>query len=255
MTRNETLRSLIAAGLLGVTFALPAHAQEVAPVTSETKHYMPVPPPPADNPAASDAAYAAPASTPTSQAAPAAAAPMPVPTSVANQKQMHYLPSNPYANRAPAAQAQPPEYQARQPMPPRQDPRQTPNQALSGEAALPSPKVAEEASSGMHAVQQGNVRYITGGIGDEERDALNSVKGEYNVHVTSTNRDGEFNGDTQITIVDRSGAKLVNVDAGPLFYAQLPAGSYTLQAVNNGIEKQQKVTVGGSKDAKVYFRW
>src|SRR5262249_5542328 len=133
--------------------------------------------------------------------------------------------------------------------------RETQNEALSGQPSLPTPEVATPTTGGgMQSIQQGDVRYITGGIGDEEREALDAVKKDYNLHVTSTNKDGEFNGDTQIVILGKGGEKLVDVVAGPLFYAQLPAGHYTLQAVNGGVQKQQKVTIGG-KDARVYLRW
>ena len=107
-----------------------------------------------------------------------------------------------------------------------------------------------------HAVDVAGVRYITGGIGDEERDALEAVKGEYNLHVTCTNNNGEFNGDMLVTIFDKKGQALLNVEAGPLFYANLPAGTYTVKATSGGQSEEHKVTVGDNrKSSSVYFRW
>ena len=118
-----------------------------------------------------------------------------------------------------------------------------PNSSTLGEPGLP------------HAKQVDNVRYITGGIGEEERDALNAVKNDYNLHITSTNSNGEFNGDTMVTVLDGKGQTLLNVNAGPLFYANLPAGTYIVKATTDGKTEERKVAVGATKASSVYFRW
>jgi len=116
-------------------------------------------------------------------------------------------------------------------------------------------RASAETTDLPQVVQAGSVRYITGGIGDEERAALEAVKNEYNLHITSTDNAGEFNGDTQITVRDRGGQTLVNAEAGPLFYADLPAGTYTVEAISVGRSEERKVTVGQQKPSSLYFRW
>ncbi|MGE3624428.1 MAG: hypothetical protein AB7H77_11235 [Bdellovibrionales bacterium] len=128
-------------------------------------------------------------------------------------------------------------------------------QPSSSTMEIPAHAAAEGDPSLPQPVQTENVRYITGGIGDEERDALNSVKQRYNLHVTSTNMQGEFNGSTQIIVRDRQDNTTLKVDAGPLFYADLPAGSYTVEAVNGGQKKEQKISLAQGKSASLYFRW
>src|SRR5581483_3812332 len=61
------------------------------------------------------------------------------------------------------------------------------------------------------AEESNGVQFITGGIGDEERNALDAVKNQYSLHVISTNRNGEFDGDTQVTVMDRKGNKVISV--------------------------------------------
>jgi len=104
-------------------------------------------------------------------------------------------------------------------------------------------------------VQAGNVRYITGGVGDEERDALEAAKKDYNLHITTVNTSGEFLEDTQVTITNRQGEEVLKTPAGPMLYVDLPAGAYTVEATSGGETKKQHVTVGPHKSASVYLRW
>ena len=99
--------------------------------------------------------------------------------------------------------------------------------------------------------------HITGGVGDDERDAMEAVRGDYNVHITNSNKDGAFNDSTQITITDKSGTALVTADAGPLFYVQLPAGSYTIVAQHRDMSQTKKIKVAKSKKSQpdLHFIW
>jgi hypothetical protein len=121
-------------------------------------------------------------------------------------------------------------------------------------AALYTPFVQADYSM-PQAMQAGNVTYITGGIGDEERNALQAVKNHYNLSVMSAGASGAFAGDTHIVIRDRAGNELVDTDAGPLFYANLPPGSYTVEATSEGQVRNNKVTIGSGKPAHLHLTW
>jgi len=115
-------------------------------------------------------------------------------------------------------------------------------------------------ASGAHAYslqpqQTGNVTYLTGGIGDEERDALKTVKNDYNFSLMSASKAGEFVGNTQVVIKDRQGNQLVNTYAGPMFYAQLPPGRYTVQAISEGQSRSQNITIAQGRSSNVHFSW
>ncbi len=107
----------------------------------------------------------------------------------------------------------------------------------------------------LQPVEVGNVKYITGGIGDEERNTLQSVEKDYNLRIMSAYKDGAFSGDTHVIIRDHAGGELINVSAGPLFYARLPAGTYMVEAVNGDESKKQKVLLNQSKATSVHFSW
>ncbi len=103
--------------------------------------------------------------------------------------------------------------------------------------------------------QEGNVTYITGGIGEEERDALQLARADYNLHVMNSYRDGSFSGDTHITIFDRAGKQVLTTTAGPLFYANLPAGKYQIVANSNQAEQKKSFTTAGSGQSNLHFVW
>lgn len=100
----------------------------------------------------------------------------------------------------------------------------------------------------------GDITYITGGIGRAETDALKAAQADYNLLLTSSNTEGYFVGDTALKILDSKGKNLVTALAGPLFYAKLPAGIYTLEATRAGEVKKQRITIGKAT-TRAYFTW
>lgn len=101
----------------------------------------------------------------------------------------------------------------------------------------------------------GDITYITGGIGDEERAALSAAKKDYNVYIMSSNKNGTFIGDEEITIRDAKGSVLLNVAAGPLLYLKLPSGAYSLEAMKGEETKKQKITIGTKGASNIQFSW
>lgn len=107
----------------------------------------------------------------------------------------------------------------------------------------------------LQPVQVGEASYITGGIGDEERYALQEVAPNYNVRIMSALKSGHFSGTTRVVIRDRDGNEVINAESGPLFFAHLPAGRYTIEASSEGETKSKNITVGSSKAATLNFSW
>lgn len=106
------------------------------------------------------------------------------------------------------------------------------------------------------AQQQGNVVYITGGIGEGERDAIDSVRNDYNLHLTGSSADGAFVGTNTVSISDKSGNEVLNAQAGPIFFAKLPAGKYTVtQRTAEGAEQSKSVTLAKSGSRTLHFIW
>lgn len=115
--------------------------------------------------------------------------------------------------------------------------------------------LADDMSGLPQAHQAGDITYITGGIGDEERDALKAVEHDYNLHVMSAGVSGAFSGNTHINITSRKGDELVSADAGPIFYANLPPGRYVVDATSEGQERKQAVTISSGHAEHVHFSW
>jgi hypothetical protein len=107
----------------------------------------------------------------------------------------------------------------------------------------------------IRPVQVGDVVYVTGGVGDEERAALQAMRKDYNLEVLSSRAKGEFAGEVRVAVLEKDGVKKLDAPAGPMFYAKLPPGTYTVEATCEGVTKQQKVTVGQGKTAYAHFNW
>lgn len=103
--------------------------------------------------------------------------------------------------------------------------------------------------------QQGDISFVTGGVGDEETAAMKSESGDYNLQIMNSDKDGHFADHRHITISDAKHNEVLDADGGPLFYANLPKGHYTVQASSNRQNMSKKVTIGGNKPTLVHFVW
>jgi hypothetical protein len=121
----------------------------------------------------------------------------------------------------------------------------------------PAPKMAssnDASDQPFQAVQINGITYITGGIGDEERQELESTKHNYNLHITSASSDGAYVGNAHIVIHDGKGNELLDVQSGPIFYAQLPAGKYTVEERRENNIQKKRILVGHN-DSSLHFSW
>ena len=112
--------------------------------------------------------------------------------------------------------------------------------------------------------QAGGISYVSGGVGDEERAALEAMERQhsYNTKLVFAVRAGNFLSGANVRITDARGHEVLNVPtSGPLFYAQLPPGTYRVTAtpldVSQGgaITKTTTIRVGSSALRTVQFGW
>ncbi|MGE8468016.1 hypothetical protein D3C81_998580 [compost metagenome] len=113
----------------------------------------------------------------------------------------------------------------------------------------------------MQAVQlqeqeQNGVRYLQGGIGQDEANALRKTKG-YDLHVElSAGPGNEFQSGATVDIQSAQGQPVLSVtDVGPLLYVQLPPGHYKVTGNAQGETVQQQVAVDGKAPATVNLHW
>ena len=100
------------------------------------------------------------------------------------------------------------------------------------------------------------IPYISGGVGEEERDLLQTQRQEYNVKLTFAAKAGNYLSEIPISIVDSQGKKVFEAVAeGPWLYTKLPPGTYSVIAQADGQTHQRQVQVNQQHLAQVQFSW
>jgi len=120
-------------------------------------------------------------------------------------------------------------------------------------AALP---VRVASAVALQVQTKNGVSYVTGGVSDDERAALNNMARDFNLKVTLTIKTGEFLGDAAVHIRDTQGQAVLDVTTdGPLFYAKLPPGTYTVTIDRQGKELQKTAQVTSGRQTDLMFSW
>lgn len=109
----------------------------------------------------------------------------------------------------------------------------------------------------VSVMQQGDVRYIAGGVGAGEREAMAAMKEEFNTRMTfAVKKTGNFVANVVVTISDAKGAQLLKTNVpGPLLYAKLPPGEYRVDAMFHGIAQTRPMKVGAQGHSELYLYW
>ena len=116
--------------------------------------------------------------------------------------------------------------------------------------------VQHAAMAAMQPATQHGISYISGGIGQDEANAIRGQFGRYNLHLTFAARGGAFLADVQVSISDAAGKTLVQATAdGPYLLAAVPPGSYRVSATAGGATQQPSVTVPQHGPVELRFYW
>lgn len=103
----------------------------------------------------------------------------------------------------------------------------------------------------------GDIRYITGGVGDEEKAQLAMVENDFNMRMLIAGTGGAFISGAMVRVMDKDNRLVLSTDGvGPYLYAFMPAGTYTFEvtAPEGGI-KTTKVTVPPTAFVKPVMRF
>jgi hypothetical protein len=102
----------------------------------------------------------------------------------------------------------------------------------------------------------GNIPYISGGIGLDEREALNSLAAGYDLKLMFAVSAGNYLADVRVEIRDASGQLLLDaVSEGPWFFTHLPPGHYNVSVSLAGSVQRQDVHVSGRGRSQLNFFW
>ncbi|MDD4616172.1 MAG: hypothetical protein PHW76_03530 [Alphaproteobacteria bacterium] len=105
-------------------------------------------------------------------------------------------------------------------------------------------------------VTRGDVSYLSGGVSLDERQAIEAQAKNYNLLITNANRIGQMSVDANIVVKGKDGREVITIDnAGPLFYAKLPPGDYTITALSGDQQQRRIVKIPAKGTKRVYFTW
>ena len=100
-------------------------------------------------------------------------------------------------------------------------------------------------------------KYVTAGIGEEEAVQMKRIAKNYTLNLLfSEGVVGRWATDVNVNIYDESSNLMFRIVAAkPVLYVNLPAGTYTILANNNGNKLRHKVTLEANANKKVVLNW
>lgn len=104
---------------------------------------------------------------------------------------------------------------------------------------------------------QGEVVFVSGGVGGDERDTMQSIGADYNLHLLfSENSTGNYLSDVKVIIKDAGGNILVETVAdGPMLFAKLKPGHYSVSADWDGHSIGKTANVDSKHRTSLSFAW
>jgi len=110
-------------------------------------------------------------------------------------------------------------------------------------------------ASAQNAGSEATVR--TGGVGIDERQALDAERDRYNLRVAFAEKNGAYLSDIAVRLSTADGKEIYrgNTD-GPWLFASLKPGKYRLEADNAGNKQARTITVGAHQAAHlIVLHW
>ncbi|MDR5799223.1 MULTISPECIES: carboxypeptidase regulatory-like domain-containing protein [Caballeronia] len=103
--------------------------------------------------------------------------------------------------------------------------------------------------------EHNGIRYVTGGIGEDEVKAFRSVAPRYNVRITLSAKSGHYLSDVDVKISAKTRSLLSVRTAGPFLFVHLPAGQYQISARDRHVTETRKIVVPPRGGIDVHFSW
>jgi hypothetical protein len=120
-----------------------------------------------------------------------------------------------------------------------------------------STSAGNDNGGGMPQVQQqGDVSYVSGGVGSDESKALQHAQSHWPLALRFTGPGSDFLADVHVQIVDAHGADALDATSrGPYMLVKLRPGRYTVHARYKSSEQQKSVTISDAGSARAAFYW
>lgn len=116
--------------------------------------------------------------------------------------------------------------------------------------------LALNAQAGPQASDVAAIRYISGGVGDEELQALEVEQVNNRLKMVFTTLDGSYIADIAVLVLDRNKNILLQANSeGPVMMIDLPPGNYQVQATYELETLNKNVVTEQNRLSTVYFRF
>ena len=102
----------------------------------------------------------------------------------------------------------------------------------------------------------GGVSYVSGGVGTDSINRLNSLASDFNLKLVFALKSGDYVSGVKVTIADAADKTLLDTTSeGPWFLTKLPVGNYQIVATFAGKADKRTITIGAEKLKTIDFRW
>ncbi len=100
------------------------------------------------------------------------------------------------------------------------------------------------------------IPYVTGGIGATEREEMHAIEPNYNFRLEMATASGHYIGNADVEIRDANGDVMLQTKAdGPLLFADLDPGKYSLNVTRNGELKMKNFSISKASKRNVLLLW
>ncbi len=121
---------------------------------------------------------------------------------------------------------------------------------------IATPVMAQTTPHTLPETRYGNVSYVSGGIGDEERDEIRRREPDFNLKLLFSERDGSYMAGVDVQLLNAKGETILEAKAaGPFLLARVPPGNYVVKLSANGQAQQGKLSVSAKGQRQAVFRW
>lgn len=104
--------------------------------------------------------------------------------------------------------------------------------------------------------QQGDVSYVSGGVGLDESKALQHAQSRWPLSLRFTGPGSDFLADVHVRVVDAHNTDVLTASSrGPYMLVKLRPGHYTVHAQYKDRDQTKAVTVPAKGSAKAAFYW
>lgn len=104
--------------------------------------------------------------------------------------------------------------------------------------------------------RQGDVSYVSGGVGQDESKALEHVRSHWPLSLQFTGPSSDFLADVNVRIVDGHDKEVLRADSqGPFMLVKLSPGRYTVHATYKNRDQTKTVNVASKGSTQAAFYW